>query len=308
MSDARNRLQGIRRSLEEKVLGQMEAVDHSLTAMLAGGHILLEGPPGVGKTSLAQGLAESFGAIFRRVQMTSDMLPSDIVGTLRMKGGDFEFRPGPIFSNVLLADELNRTSAKTQSALLEAMAEGRVTVDGTTHRLPEPFFVVATQNPHEFQGVYPLAESQLDRFMMHIELSVPDREAELSLMRRHGRNETPASPLPALRPEDWQAMREGVRKIYLEESLTAYAQSIAQRVRQARDVAHGASVRAMLQLLDAAKARAFLRERDFVVPEDIQAVGPAVLGHRLCLRGPALAARERKELIREAMATVAAPR
>lgn len=308
MSQARARLQNLRRNLEDRVLGQSEAVDLSLTALLAGGHILLEGPPGVGKTSLAQGLAENFGAAFRRVQMTSDMLPSDILGTLRMKGGDFEFRPGPIFSNVLLADELNRTSAKTQSALLEAMAESRVTVDGTTHPLPEPFFVVATQNPHEFQGVYPLAESQLDRFMMHIELAVPDAAAELSLMRRHGRGEISSSSASALRPEDWVQMRETCRKIFLEDSLTAYAQQIAQGVRRARDVAHGASVRAMLQLLDAAKARAYLGERDFVVPADIQAVAPAVLGHRLCLRGPALGAQERKELIREAMATVAAPR
>jgi MoxR-like ATPase len=242
------------------------------------------------------------------VQMTSDMLPSDIVGTLRLKGGDFEFRPGPIFSHVLLADELNRTSSKTQSALLEAMAEGRVTVDGNTHPLPDPFFVVATQNPHEFQGVYPLAESQLDRFMMHIELSLPGEEAELGLMRRHGRGEqAPAAPA-GLRPEDWIALRESCRKIFLEESLTAYAQKIAQRVRQARDVAHGASVRSMLQLLDAAKARAFLSEREFVAPEDIQAVAPAVLGHRLCMRGPELGARERKELIREAMGAVAVPR
>lgn len=308
MLEARNRLQKLRGNLEERVLGQTEAVDLSITALLAGGHILLEGPPGVGKTSLAQGLAENFGAQFRRVQMTSDMLPSDIVGTLRMKGGDFEFRPGPIFSNVLLADELNRTSSKTQSALLEAMAENRVTVDGTTHSLPDPFFVVATQNPHEFQGVYPLAESQLDRFMMHIDLSVPDEAAELSLMRRHSRGEVVASAAAALRPEDWVQLRDSSRKLFIEESLTSYAQAIAQKVRQSRDVAHGASVRAMLQLLDAAKARAFLRDRDFVAPEDIQSVAPAVLGHRLCLRGPALGARERKELIREAMASVAAPR
>lgn len=308
MSAARGQLHSLRRALEERVLGQSEAVDLSLTALLAGGHLLLEGPPGVGKTSLAQGLAESFGAVFRRVQMTSDMLPSDIVGTLRMKGGDFEFRPGPIFANVLLADELNRTSAKTQSALLEAMAENRVTVDGTTYPLPDPFFVVATQNPHEFQGVYPLAESQLDRFMMHVELTVPGEAAELGLLQRHGRGDPGSSGSEALRTEDLLFLREECRKLFLEESLTVYAQKIAQRVRQGRDVAHGASVRAMLQLLDAAKARAYLRERDFVAPEDIQAVASAVLGHRLCLRGPAMSAQGRKELIREAMAEVAAPR
>lgn len=308
LNSARANIQSLRRNLEERVLGQAEAVELSLTALLAGGHILLEGPPGVGKTSLAQGLAENFGADFRRVQMTSDMLPSDIIGTLRLKGGDFEFRPGPLFSNILLADELNRTSAKTQSALLEAMAEGKVTVDGVTHSLPNPFFVVATQNPHEFQGVYPLAESQLDRFMMHIGLGVPDAEAELRLMKRHSQGQAAAVPAQALEPKDLVRLREICRGVFLEESLTVYAQEIARRVREGRDVAHGASVRAVLQLLDCAKARAFLREREFVVPEDIQSVAPAVLGHRLCLRGPMLDAQQRKELIREAVAATPTPR
>jgi MoxR-like ATPase len=306
----RVRLQELKRSLEARVIGQAEAVDLALTALLAGGHILLEGPPGVGKTSLAQGIAENSGANFRRVQMTSDMLPSDIVGTLRLKpgGGDFEFRPGPVFSHVLLADELNRTSAKTQSALLEAMAEGRVTVDGTTHALPDPFFVVATQNPHESQGVYPLAESQLDRFMMLVQMGLPDPRAELDLYRRPSQGAAVSSPAAFLAPEDLRRLKQSVRGVFMEESLGDYLQKIAFRVRASQDLVFGASIRAMLQFIDAAKARAFLHERDFVVPEDFRVIAPAVLGHRLSLRGAPLDNQQRKELIREAVDAVEVPR
>ncbi|MGZ3695309.1 MAG: AAA family ATPase, partial [Bdellovibrionota bacterium] len=172
-----------RAQLEEQVIGQSEAVELTLIALLAGGHVLLEWPPGVGKTALAHGVAALFHGSFRRVQLTSDLLPSDIVGTLRLQPGtgDFEFRRGPIFSQVLLADELNRTSPKTQAALLEAMAENKVTVDGVTYPLPEPFFVIATQNPQEFQGVFPLSESQLDRFLIHVSMGLPSAEMELRL-------------------------------------------------------------------------------------------------------------------------------
>ena len=194
---AMNRLAALRAHLEQTVLGQESAVELSLLALLAGGHVLLEGPPGVGKTSLAQGLAAFFQGSFRRVQMTSDLLPSDIVGTLRLKPGssELEFRPGPVFSHVLLADELNRAGAKTQAALLEAMAEGRVTVDGVTHSLPSPFFVVATQNPQEFQGVYPLAESQLDRFMVHVSECRPLPPSSISCAATL-RAMPPSTPVP----------------------------------------------------------------------------------------------------------------
>jgi MoxR-like ATPase len=306
----RARLHELKRDLEARVFGQGEAVELALTALLSGGHVLLEGPPGVGKTSLAQGIAESFGAHFRRVQMTSDMLPSDIVGALRLKpgGGDFEFRPGPIFAHVLLADELNRTSAKTQSALLEAMAEGRVTVDGTSHALPDPFFVVATQNPHESQGVYSLAESQLDRFMMLIPMGIPDPRAELDLYRRQSRGGAAAARAEFLQPEELRGLRGLVRGIFMEESLGDYLQRIAFRVRASQDLSFGASIRAMLQFIEAAKARAFLHDRDFVTPEDFRALAPAVLGHRLSLRGAPLDNQQRKELIREAVDAVEVPR
>ncbi len=302
-------LSEMRAQLRQLVLGQEEAVDLALTAFLAGGHILLEGPPGVGKTSLAQGMATLFQGTFHRVQMTSDLLPSDIVGVLRLKPGaaDFEFRPGPIFCHVLLADELNRTSAKTQAALLEAMAEQKVTVDGVSYALPNPFFVVATQNPQDFHGVYPLAESQLDRFMMHILLDLPDAQTELSLYQKHNTQLVAKEQNQPLALEDFLALQKRVRSVFIEESLLPYAQKIAAEVRKIEGVTFGASMRATLQLLDAVKARAFLQGRDFAVPEDIQTLAPALFAHRLCLRGLEIEAKQRKEMVRDAVDRVAPP-
>lgn len=299
-----------RAQLEEQVMGQSEAVELTLVALLAGGHVLLEGPPGVGKTALAQGVAALFHGSFRRVQLTSDLLPSDIVGTLRLQpgSGEFEFRRGPIFSQVLLADELNRTSPKTQAALLEAMAENKVTVDGVTHSLPEPFFVIATQNPQEFQGVFPLSESQLDRFLVHVSMGLPSAEVELRLYQRHASAGSAAKQdLALLEPAELLRLRTEVKKIFVEPSLVKYLQEIAAAVRGTEDVLYGASVRAVLQWIDAAKARAFLRGRDFVNPEDIRVLAPSVLGHRLFTRGMDLAFRLRKEIVSDALASVAAP-
>ncbi len=297
-------------SLEHTVLGQSEAVELCLIALVAGGHILLEGPPGVGKTSLAQAIAESIQGDFRRIQMTSDLLPSDILGTLRMKPGanDLEFRKGPVFTNVLLADELNRTSAKTQSALLEAMAEGRVSVDGKTYSLPDPFFVVATQNPQEFQGVYPLTESQLDRFMIHVDLNIPKEEAELELLKRHADSTIKKSQFLPLQASSFSKFREQAKKIFLEESVLEYIQKIAQEIRKIEGVYYGASVRSTLQLIDAAKARALLKNRDFALPEDIRILAPHIFAHRLSFRGIEQRSSEKKERIRNALDQISSPK
>jgi MoxR-like ATPase len=310
-SDALERIRALRTALRARLLGQEEAVEGSLLCLLAGGHLLLEGPPGVGKTSLAQGIAGLFQGSFRRVQMTSDLLPSDVVGTLRLRPGtgEFDFRPGPIFSNVLLADELNRTSAKTQAALLEAMAEGKVTVDGVTYALPNPFLVLATQNPQEFHGVYPLAESQLDRFMMQVSLGLPDATAELDVYRQHA-NQDGARPTSAatLSPEELLRFRAEVGRVFVEESVLRYVQEIAQAVRKVEDVVHAASIRSVMQLIDVAKACAYLDGREFVLPADVAALAPSVLGHRLCFRAGEVSSLQRKEIVRHAVDRVDAPK
>lgn len=308
---ARERIHQLRESLRSRVLGQEDAVEAALLCLLAGGHLLLEGPPGVGKTSLAQGVAALFQGSFRRIQMTSDLLPSDVVGTLRLKPGlgEFEFRPGPIFSNVLLADELNRTSAKTQAALLEGMAESKVTVDGVTYSLPDPFLVLATQNPQEFHGVYPLSESQLDRFMMQMSLGLPDAISELSVYRQHANStkvaEVSCAPLTAAELIEF---RDEVGKIFVEESVLSYVQNIALAVRGLEDVVHAASVRSVLQLIDVAKAAAYLDGREYVLPSDVANHAPAVLAHRLCFRAGEFSSIQRKEIVRHALERVDAPK
>lgn len=312
MSDpAQERMRLLRSVLKARVLGQDEAVEAALICLLAGGHLLLEGPPGVGKTSLAQAIASLFQGTFRRIQMTSDLLPSDVVGTLRVRPGssEFEFRQGPVFSHVLLADELNRTSAKTQGALLEAMAEGRVTVDGVSHALPKPFLVLATQNPQEFHGVYPLSESQLDRFMMMVNLGLPDAASELNVYKQYAnRIAAEKTDVQPVTPEELLSFREMVGRVFVEESVVKYVQAIAQALRKEEDVVHAASVRSVLQLIDVAKAAAFLEGRTFVVPSDVWAFAPAVLAHRLCFRAGEFSSLQRKEIVSRVLEKVDAPK
>ena len=265
------------------VLGKETAVTMSFVALLADGHILIEDLPGLGKTTLAHAIAATVGLDFQRVQFTSDLLPSDVVGVSVYDGSArrFEFHGGPVFTNVLLADEINRAPPRTQSALLEAMAEQQVTVDGTTHALPDPFFVIATQNPVDLSGTYPLPDSQLDRFLLRLNLGYPDRDAERALLAGSDRRTLIAETVPQLGAEDLKALREAVTQVYASPPLIDYVQALLGRSRQHPGVRVGLSPRAGLALLRAARAFALLQGRDHVQPDDVQTLFPLIATHRL---------------------------
>jgi len=287
----------IRSAVGEVIVGKPEAVELLLTAALAGGHVLVEDVPGVGKTTLAKAIARVFRVEFSRVQFTPDLLPADILGSpvLDPRAGSFSFHKGPVFTNVLLADEINRASPRTQSALLEAMSEAQVTVDGTTYRLEPPFFVFATQNPHEFSGTYPLPEAQLDRFLLRVALGYPSETAELDMLyARQSRD-----PLDRLDPiatrEDLIAMQAAVREVEVKPAVGRYLLSLVTATRGHTDVVLGASPRGALALFRATQARAYAHGRAYVTPDDVQQLAAPVLGHRIALtpearyggRGPA---------------------
>lgn len=265
------------------VLGKDAQVRLALCCLLAEGHLLIEDLPGIGKTTLAKVLAKILGLEFRRIQCTSDMLPGDILGVsvYDKNSGGFNFLPGPVFTQILLADEINRTTPKTQSALLEAMEEYQVSLDGATHPLPRPFWLVATQNPMEQAGAYPLPESQLDRFLFRIHIGYPDREAERRLLAGGGVGAKLDETRPLVGPKQVLALQAASRKVHLSETLVAYTQSLLAMSRDSGRFAVGLSPRAGLALLRAAQAWALLAGRDFVLPEDVQAVLPHVAGHRL---------------------------
>ncbi|MBT8142174.1 MAG: AAA family ATPase [Gammaproteobacteria bacterium] len=272
--------------MEKLILGKSHQIRLALACLLAEGHLLIEDVPGVGKTTLAHGLAKVLGLSFQRIQFTSDLLPADVTGVsiYDRDNKEFVFKPGPIFAQLLLADEINRATPKTQSSLLEAMEERQVTTDGQSHKLPEPFFVVATQNPSEQIGTFPLPESQLDRFLMRIEIGYPDAAAERELLTKGDTRKNIHSFTSGLNTDDLSMLRQAVNDIVVSEALIDYVQDIVQATREPELFQHGLSPRAALGLIRAAKSWAFLSGHKGVLPEDVQAVLPGVVDHRLITR------------------------
>lgn len=283
---AETRLNAIVENVESRLQGKPEAVRLALVALVGRGHVLIEDVPGVGKTLLARSLAESLGCTWRRIQFTPDLLPSDLIGinVYDPEARDFTFHPGPVFSNILLADEVNRASPKTQSALLEAMEESQVSVDGHTYRLRQPFVVLATQNPLEHEGTYPLPESQLDRFLVRMSLGYPSRDASLRMLEVHADGPDETTPLAAVvGPEDVIALREVADACYVAPSIKEYVLDITETTRQVPEIRLGASPRGSLHLLRAARAAAVLAARHYVIPDDVKWVTSPVLEHRIVL-------------------------
>ena len=279
----------LREKISETFLGKEEVVENVLICMLTGGHILLEDVPGVGKTTLVRTIASLLDCDFGRIQFTPDTLPGDIVGIsiYNMKTGEFNYRPGAIMHQIILADEINRTSPKTQASLLEAMAEGQVTVDGTVYPLPQPFVVLATQNPMDCLGTYPLPEAQLDRFMMRLVIGYPDHDSELKMARNYLDGKMEQTVKPMLEAKDLLRMREEVKEIYVKDNILQYARDIIALTRTCDKLVMGASPRAYLALVSAARGKAYIEERDYVIPDDIKAVTGNVLHHRLALTAEA---------------------
>jgi MoxR-like ATPase len=298
----------MKRNVAQVIIGKDDALELALAAILAGGHVLLEDVPGTGKTMLARALAVSLGLGFKRVQFTPDLLPSDITGVSVYRGGEFVFQPGPVFTNLLLADEINRATPKTQSALLEAMAESQVSADGETRGLPRPFIVVATQNPVEMDGTYRLPEAQLDRFLVRLTVGYPSAAQELEVLTRL-RATHPIETLQAVSSaEELLEARHRTREIHLEPDLRSYIVQLVHATRGLSDAYLGASPRASLALQGVAQALAGLAGRAFVTPDDVKRAATPVLGHRLMLRAEArLRGITSETLVREVLSSVAVP-
>lgn len=303
--------QAIRNQIAQTVVGQDQAVDHLLVALFAGGHVLMEGPPGTAKTLLAQSFAATLGLQFGRIQFTPDLMPGDILGSnlFNFQTSQFTLTRGPIFCDLLLADEINRTPPKTQAALLEAMQERRVTLDGVAHRLPDHFMVVATQNPIESQGVYPLPEAQLDRFLFKLTIPYPDAREEAQIIARHGAQKTAIPAAPVLSPEHLAQASAAVAGITLAQPLVDYIVRLIRATRDSADLSCGASPRAGVLLAHAARARAALAGREYVVPDDVKALAPAVLRHRLLLSPTAeIEGKQTEALVADIIERTEAPR
>ena len=293
---------------EQIILGKPQQIRFALACLLARGHLLIEDLPGVGKTTLAHVLARTLDLQFQRIQFTSDLLPADILGVsvYQRDNGEFKFHPGPIFAQMILADEVNRATPKAQSALLEAMEEQQVTIEGTTRALPAPFFVIATQNPVHHIGTFPLPESQLDRFLMRIRMGYPDAQAERGLLSGVDRREIIAKISPQMECAELLALQQRAREIFVSPALLDYVQAILRHTREAARYTHGLSPRAGLALLAAARAWALLDNRDAVIPEDVQAVLPGVASHRLQAVGEYAKSND-EALVRELIEAVAIP-
>ncbi|MGD0896915.1 MAG: AAA family ATPase [Thermoguttaceae bacterium] len=287
MNDADSLIRQLRENIGRVVLGQDDVVRRTLVALLAGEHLLLEDVPGVGKTLVGKAVARSLAGEFRRIQFTPDLLPGDITGSnlYNARTGEFVFSGGPIFANIVLADEINRATPRTQSALLEAMSERQVSVDGQTRPLPRPFMVIATQNPVEFEGTYPLPESQLDRFLMRIPMGYPAREVEMQVLMSHRDGEPVDALGPVLDGPQVVALQEAVRRVEVEPSIHGYLLDIVAATRSCEELHVGASTRAALALYRAAQAAALVAGRDYVVPDDLKGLAVAVLAHRVIPKG-----------------------
>jgi MoxR-like ATPase len=297
--------------IERTVVGKRDVLELILLGLLADGHVLIDDVPGVAKTLMARSFARVTGLGFGRVQFTPDLLPSDITGAsiYDQRTGEFEFRPGPVFTNVLLADEVNRAPAKTQAALLEAMQERQATIEGITHPLPRPFIVLATQNPIEFEGTYPLPEAQLDRFLMRIAVGYPSNDDEWRILERRAERRVDDVELePVVRPDDLESMKASIEEVHVSETVGRYIVALVDATRSAARVQVGASPRGSLALMKLARARASLSGRDFITPDDVKAVAVPALGHRLTLRPEAwVAGIAGEQVVREALDQVPTP-
>jgi MoxR-like ATPase len=289
MREVARRAQHIAANVATVILGKDEVIRACVVALLAGGHIIIEDYPGVGKTLLAKALARSVDCRFARVQFTPDLLPSDVTGVsvFNQKTGEFDFRPGPIFANIILADEINRSSPKTQASLLECMEERQATIDNVTHPIAAPFMVIATQNPIEYEGTYPLPEAQLDRFMMRLGLGYPTNDAEVAILHSQTAGDPFAGLDPVLCSDEVTAMQTVVTRVKVAPSLRRYVVDVLSATRASRDVYLGASPRAGISLVRASKALALLRGRDYVVPQDLKDLSQRVLAHRIILSSDA---------------------
>jgi MoxR-like ATPase len=303
-------IERILENIEIVMIGKRDVAELSLIALLSGGHVLLEDVPGVGKTMMVRAMAKSVSAQFRRIQFTPDLLPSDVTGVsiYNPKEMEFQFRPGPIMGNIILADEINRTSPKTQSALLEGMEENSVTVDGVTYKLEKPFFVMATQNPIEYEGTYPLPEAQLDRFLLKMKMGYPGMREEMEVLSRAQKTSTIDELEPVVSLEEMQHIQQKIKEVYVDDSIRRYIVELARETRSHASVYLGVSPRGSIGLMKAAQALAFMRNRDYVLPDDVQYLTPYVFSHRVILNSEArFEGIDAEEIVQYVLARVPVP-